>query len=203
MKWKYVTYFTVAFLIIALACEKEDERIDDFLVEFATVVKPADKITFQLDNNKILIPKELKDYSGKDGQRVFLNYTPLLGDTIKVNNVSDIFTGTAQESNAVNSLIKDPVKIQSVWVGGNYLNLILEIEYYDKAHIIGLFRDTQSTGIDLHFAHSRDGDPPGYAKKLYASFSLAAIKSANGSPTPFRININTYSGVRVFELEVK
>ena len=203
MKWKYVAYFTVAFLIIALACEKEDERIDDFLVEFATVVKPADKITFQLDNNKILIPKELKDYSGKDGQRVFLNYTPLLGDTIKVNNVSDIFTGTVQESNAVNSLIKDPVKIQSVWVGGNYLNLILEIEYYDKTHVIGLFRDTQSPDIDLHFAHSRDGDPPGYAKKLYASFSLSAIKSANGSPTPFRFHINTRSGERVFELEVK
>lgn len=202
MKWRYIAYLSVVFLI-AFACEKDDERIDDFLVEFATVVKPAERITFQLDNNKTLIPKELKDYSGKDGQRVVLNYTPLRGDTVKVNSVSDIFTGTVQESNAVNTLIKDPVKIQSVWVGGNYLNLILEIEYFEKTHVIGLFRNTQSPSVDLHFAHSKDGDPPGYSKKLYASFSLSAIKSADGSPTPFRFHINTSGGERVFELEVK
>ena len=202
MKWKYFAYLTVFFLIV-LACEKEDKRVDNFLVEFATVVKPADKITFQLDNNKILIPKELKDYSGNNGQRVILNYTPLHGDTVKVNNVSDIFTGTVQESNAVADLVKDPVKIQSIWVGGNYLNMILEIEYYDKTHTIGLFRDTQSPTINLYFAHTKNDDPPGYVKKLSASFSLSSIKSVDGSPTPFRININTYSGVRVFELEVK
>lgn len=202
MKWKYIAYLTAVFLI-TLACEKEPERIDDFLVEFATVVKPAEQITFQLDNQKILVPKELKDYSGKNGQRVILNYTPLRGDTIKVNDVSDIFTGTVQESNAVADLIKDPVKIQSIWVGGNYLNLILEIEYYDKTHTIGLFRDTQSSTIDLYLAHSKNNDPPGYSKKLYASFSLSAIKFTNGSPTPFRFHINTHSGERVFEMEVK
>lgn len=202
MKWKYISCLMVVFLI-AFACEKNEKRIDDFFVEFATVIKPAEQITFQLDNNKILIPKKLKDYSGKNGQRVVLNYAPLRGDTIKVNSVSDIFTGTVQESNAVDTLIKEPVKIQSVWVGGNYLNLILEIEYYNKTHVIGLFRDTQSSIINLHLTHSKDGDPPGYAKKLYASFSLSAIKSANVSPTPFRLHINTHSGVRVFELLVK
>ncbi|MDO5522833.1 MAG: NigD-like C-terminal domain-containing protein [Bacteroidia bacterium] len=202
MNWKYIAYLTVFFLI-AIACEKEPERFDDFLVELATVVKPGEQISFQLDNNKTLIPRELKNYSGKDGQRVALNYTPLRGDTIKVNNVSDIFTGTVQESNAVDSLIKNPVKIQSVWVSGNYLNLILEIEYYEKAHTIGLFRDTQSSSLNLHLAYSRNDDPPGYAKKLYTSFLLSALKSANGSPTPFRLHINTYAGERIFELEVK
>lgn len=201
MKWKSVAYITVIFFLV-FACGKEPDRIDDFLVEFATVVKPAEKITFQLDNNKYLIPKELKDYSGKDGQRVILNYTPLRGDTVKVNSVSDIFTGTVQESNDVASLIKDPVKIQSIWVGGNYLNLIIEIEYHDKTHVSGLFRDTQSSFIDLHFSHSRDGDKPGYSKKLYASFLLSSIKTSD-SPTPFRFHINTHNGVRMFEMEVK
>ncbi|NLU28421.1 MAG: hypothetical protein GXX03_01010 [Bacteroidales bacterium] len=201
MKRNYVVYLTVFFLL-ASACEKEPERIDNFFVEFATVVKPVERITFQLDNFKTLIPIELKDYSGKNGQRVILNYTPLRGDTVKINSVNDIFTGVVQESNAVTNLIKDPVKVQSVWVDGNYLNLILEIEYFDKTHVIGLFRDTQSSTIDLHFSHSKENDPPGYTQKLYASFSLSAIKSSNGSPTTFRFHIQTHTGVRVFELEV-
>ena len=56
MKWKYISCLMVVFLI-AFACEKNEKRIDDFFVEFATVIKPAEQITFQLDNNKILIPK--------------------------------------------------------------------------------------------------------------------------------------------------
>ncbi len=202
MKWDYVACLTVIFLV-ASACGKEPERIDNFFVEFATVVKPADRITFQRDNFKTLIPVELKDYSGKNGQRVILNYTPLRGDTVKINSVTDIFTGAIQESDAVADLIKDPVKIQSVWVGGNYLNLILEIEHFDKTHVIGLFRDTQSSAIDLHFSHSKENDPPGYTQKFYASFLLSAIKSPNASPTPFRFHIRTHTGVRVFELEVE
>lgn len=203
MKRKFIAYLSVVFFL-AGSCGKENDRIDDFWVELATVMRPAEQITFQLDNYKTLVPEELKDYSGKDGQRVVLNYTPLRGDTVKINSVNDIFTGTVQESNTViDHLIKDPVKIQSVWVGGNYLNLILEIEYFDKIHVIGLFRDIQSSAIDLHFSHSRNNDPPGYAKKLYASFSLSAIKSSDASPTPFRLHINTHNGERVFELEVK
>lgn len=201
MRWRFIAYLMVVFLI-AFACEKDDERIDNFIVEFATVVRPAERITFQLDNFKTLIPIEIKDYSGKHGQRVILNYTPLRGDTVKINSVNDIFTGGVQESNAVTNLIKDPVKVQSVWVGGNYLNLILEIEYFDKTHVIGLFRDTQSSSIDLHFSHSKENDPPGYTEKFYASFSLSGIKSPNGSPTPFRLHINTHTGIRIFELEV-
>ena len=202
MKSKNIWCF-IGLLLLVTACEKEPSRTDNFRIEFATVLKPAEKTTFQLDNHKILIPKELKDYSGKDGQRVVVNYTPWRGDTVKVNNVSDIFTGSIKTSDAPDKLTKDPLKIQSVWVGANYLNLILEIEYYNKSHTIGLFRDTNASGIELHLSHSKNNDPPGYAQKLYASFSLAAIQSANGSPTPFRLFINTPSGTRVFELEVK
>lgn len=202
MKGKYVTYLTVLFLL-AFACEKAPQRIDDFLIEFATVIKPSGQTTFQLDNNKTLIPKELKSYSGKDGQRVILNFSPWRGDTVKINSVSDIFTGTVQQSDIPANLIQDPVKIQSIWVGGNYLNMILEIEYYEKNHIIALFHDTKSPDINLYFSHFKDGDPPGYAKKLYASFSLSAIKSVNDNPTPFHLHINTYAGMRVWEMEMK
>ena len=71
---KRYLFFLLSIIILSFAgCEKATERIDNFLVEFATVLKPAEQISFQLDNNKTLIPTELKSYSGKDGQRVFLN----------------------------------------------------------------------------------------------------------------------------------
>jgi hypothetical protein len=202
MRRRIIAYLTVILLIFG-ACEKDDERIDNFLVEFATVIQTADRLTFQLDNFKTLVPIDPRGYSGKDGQRVILNYSPLRGDTIQINSVNDIFTGIIRESDDLSTLIKDPVKIQSVWVGGNHLNMILEIEYFEKRHVVGLFRDTRSKDIDLHFSHSREGDPPGYTEKFYASFPLANIKSSDGSPTPFRLHIHTHSGGRIFEMEVR
>ena len=131
MRRRIIAYLTVILLIFG-ACEKDDERIDNFLVEFATVIQTADRLTFQLENFKTLVPIYPRGYSGKDGQRVILNYSPLRGDTIQINSVNDIFTGIIRESDDLSTLIKDPVKIQSVWVGGNHLNMILEIEYFEK-----------------------------------------------------------------------
>lgn len=187
------------------SCEKAPERLDNFLVHFATVIKQNETIHFQLDNNKTLIPKELKDYTANEGQRVVLNYIPLNGDTVKIRNVSNIFTGTIDEKGYPEHYHKDPVKIQSVWVAGNYLNMILEVEYHSKAHLIGLFRDMASSTTDLYFSHSVHEDPPGYPKKLYASFSLQALKPSitNTSPTPFRLFIETHQGLREFAFELK
>lgn len=178
--------------------------MDDYLVEFATVVKENSKYRFRLDNGRLLIPEEVKDYSGEEGQRVILNYVPLGGDAIKINFVSNIFTGSIQAEGFPQNYSDDPVKIQSVWVGGDWLNLILEIEYLNVPHKVALFRDHSSSSADLYFSHSSENDPPGYPRMMYASFLLSDLREQVGSPpVPFRFFINTYTGIRIFELELK
>lgn len=200
----FITALIIVFLL-AVGCEKEDERIDNFLVDFATVLHSQQIVFFQLDNQRILIPKELKNYSGNNGQRVILNYTPLRGDTIKVNDVANIFTGAIQLPGFFQQPSKDPVKIQSVWVGGDYLNMIFETEYHSEQHLIGLFiMDPSSTPKELYFSHSRNNDPPGYPQTFYASFLISSLRPAGSSdPVSFRLFVNTYTRMREFDLELK
>ena len=198
MKLKICTYLS-AILLLAIACEKEPERMQDIFLEFATVVNTSSRTVFKLDNNRLLVPNDNKDYRVEEGKRVIINYTPLQDDVVIVNQVSSIFTGEIKESKDVETVEKDPVKIQSIWVAGGYLNMILEIEYYEKAHKIDLLRNSGESASDLYFAHSRNGDPPGYAKKLYASFSLAALKSAGNPVDKFKLHIRTLDGERVLE----
>lgn len=200
----FITALIIVFLL-AVGCEKEDERIDNFLVDFATVLHSQQIVFFQLDNQRILIPKELKNYSGSNGQRVILNYTPLRGDTIKVNDVANIFTGAIQLPGFFQQPSKDPVKIQSVWVGGDYLNMIFETEYHSEQHLIGLFiMDPSSTPKELYFSHSRNNDPPGYPQTFYASFLISSLRPAGSSdPVSFRLFVNTYTRMREFDLELK
>ena len=204
MKRKLFIATLIIGFFLAVGCEKEDERIDNFLVDFATVFVSNRRIFFQLDNQRILIPKGL-NYSGESGQRVILNYTPLRGDTVKVNDVANIFTGAIQLPDFFQQPSKDPVKIQSVWVGGDYLNMIFETEYHSVQHLIGLFiMDPSSTPKELYFSHSRNNDPPGYPQTFYASFSIKGLRYPGSSdPVPFRLFINTYAGMREIDLTLE
>lgn len=196
----------LAFLLVLLlsSCEKDPGRMDDYLVEFATVVKENSNYRFRLDNGRLLIPDEVKNYSGEEGQRVILNYIPLEGDAIRINFVSNIFTGTIQSDGFPQNYSDDPVKIQSAWVGGDYLNLVMEIEFLNVPHSVALLRDRSSTSVDLYFSHSSNDDPPGSPKMMYASFLLSDLREqTSASPVPFRLFINTFTGIRIFELELK
>lgn len=198
----YTTILLASLLLSLSACKKDSERIEDYFVEFATVVKENSNYRFRLDNGRLLIPQDVKSYSGQEGQRVILNYIPLEGDAIRINFISNIFTGTIQPDGFPEKYSDDPVKIQSVWVGGEYLNLIFETEYHSIQHSIALLRDTSSESIDLYLSHSRENDPAGYPKIMYSSFRLSDLRrQADNSPTPFRLFINTYTGIRVFELD--
>ena len=199
---KQLLFFSLLIipLLLLQACQKKEERLDDYWINFATVLKSNSEIRFQLDNKKILIPKELKDYKGNNDQRVIINYSLLRGDTIKVNGVSDIFTGDINLTNYTPDYKSDPVNVQSVWVGGNYLNMIIEIDYFDTPHSIDLLKSPSTTN-ELYFSHSKNNDPPGYPVLMYVSFSLRKLRNQNSNtPIPFTVYINTYEGLRTFHL---
>ncbi|MDD3074918.1 MAG: NigD-like C-terminal domain-containing protein [Proteiniphilum sp.] len=190
-------HWLIRILVVLLltSCEAEPERLDDYFLEFATVKWDGGECLFRLDNGRLLIPQST-DYTGKEGQRVVLSYTPLQGDTVKINRVSEIFTAPLLTEGFPNKLAKEPVKIQSIWVGGDYLNMIIETEYHSKPHKVALFQDTTSSTIDLHFSHSRESDPPGYPQVMYCSFLLESLRTKNEDFIPFRLFIHTYDGLR-------
>lgn len=203
MRREIIVLWLFFLFLLVTGCEKETNRMDDYLVDFATVLKEGASYRFRLDNNRIVIPKMLDDYKGNVGQRVILNYSPLKGDTIHVRGITNIFTDVIQTDGFPEQYTGDPVKIQSIWVGGDYLNMVLEIEYHSVPHKVSLLRDHASDSVDLWFSHSRNNDPRGYPQKMYASFSLQHLRSADSSSTiPFRLFIHTYSGMREFHLEL-
>ena len=185
-------------------CSEEPERLDDYLVDFATRIATDEGCRYRLDNSRLLIPRKGDGCSGNDRQRVILNYSFLNGDTIRVNAVNDIFTDGIRTDGFPEQYATDPVIIQSIWTGGGYLNMIIETEYHSRPHKVALFRDINSETVDLWFSHSREGDPPGYRKKMYASFSLDALSEKDDpQPIAFRLFIHTDSGVRTFHFTLQ
>lgn len=196
---KLPLHWIVFLLLSVVGCEEKPQRLDDYFVDFATVKKSGNGYLFQLDNQRLLIPRET-DYTGQEGQRVVLNYVPLKGDTVKIHAVRNILTGVIQSEGFPGKLVKDPVKIQSIWVGGDYLNMIIETEYHSTPHQVALLRNGSSPSIDLYFSHSRGDDPPGYPQIMYASFLMSSLRIEKPSPVSFRLFIHTYDGLREIPL---
>lgn len=189
-------------LMLLIGCNKETIRLDDYFINIATIKKVGEQYRFELDNGHLLIPIKT-EYNGKEGQRVILNYVPLNGDTIKINQIKDIFTDNVHKENSLSELIKDPIKIQSVWVGGDYLNLIIETYFLSKPHKVALIQDITSPTINLYFSHSKEDDPHGYPQTMYMSFLITSIRDEGQSLTPFTLFIETYEGQREIPLVLK
>lgn len=189
-----VPFFFVLCCMIQ-SCEKEPPRLGNYRVEFATAIVENRQTRFQLDNRKILLPSDRKNFGIKNNQRILLNYTALQNNTIIVNRVNPVFT------DAIRLLSPEiwhrvPVKIQSIWVGGDYLNMILEVEYHSKPHKFGVFSH-ETNKRTLYFSHDSNGDLPGYPKMMYLSFLLKNIDVPDSSSSvPFSLSIETYSGLR-------
>ncbi|MDR1517535.1 MAG: NigD-like protein [Dysgonamonadaceae bacterium] len=196
----------VLVLFAISACDKDQvSRIDDYFEEFATVMNDGLTVKFKLDNQRTLIPSVPGAFSDKkDTQRVALNYTPLNGDTVKVNAAPNVFTDSLRTDKFPAEYHTDPVKIQSVWVGGNYLNAIVEVEYHDAAHTAALFLPNPAEPGKLYFSYSRNGDAAGYPRTAYLSFSLDGLRDkVVALPFNFVVYINTHEGMRNVELRLK
>lgn len=195
----------VALLLFTLiGCDKELERIDNYLVDFATVLKEGSNFIFQLDDGTLLTPHGSLNLNADTGDRVILNWVPSDDNIVKINRATSIFTGRIQNEGYPSQHINYPIKIQSVWVSGIYLNMIFEIEYHSKPHSIAILRDMESQTVDLYFAHTTNSDPKGYTQTMYASFLLSSLLDKNTTAeTPFNLYINTNSGIRSYHFTLK
>lgn len=194
----FIIFFTT--ILLTLSCSKDEVRLDDYMVKFASVVNIDSSISIKLDNDILLKPTNEANLTNlKDGDRIIINYTLLDENKIKVNGFRKILLGNILHTETIDKIQTDPIKIISIWRSGTYLNMSIEVNYHSQSHKVGLFEDVNnSTSIDdkiLYFSYSRENDPQGAPTLSYLSFDIKELEKKS-----FSIIINTYEGVRKIEL---
>ena len=176
-------------------CEDKpvDYGLDKYYVEIVTALSSKD---FLLDNGKkIVATSEEKTKGFVAGDRVLMNYT-LLSDSNTEDNFSVRINGSAKiplgkltlsSDSAIYASVKEPVLLESAWLGSCYLNLKFYLNFKSIPHSIGLLTDStlvKSDTIRMFFYHNTNNDPPGYLSNAYISFNL---KDILGEPENKRI----------------
>ena len=96
---------------------------------------------------------------------------------------------------------RDPVNVLSIWMGIDYLNLMLEIKSQNKSHAFHFIEDEIITDIEtgtrtvrLSLYHDDGGDVQAYTKRAYASVPLRQYAEDGINKITVYFSINTYSG---------
>ena len=194
--------FSIVFAGMFFSCEDKtvDYGWDTYYVEFVTAQNENE---FLSDAGKWIVAtpgENKKTYTF--GDRVLLNYTLLSssasGDdyTVRINGSTKIPLGklTLSNDSAIHSVAKEPILLESVWLGSHYLNMQFYLNYKSVTHKIGLMADStrmENDTLRMYFIHDTNNDPPGYPSHAYLSFDLKEVLGAPGKSRPITVQINT------------
>jgi len=192
--------FVILWIAIFLGgCEDNsyDYGLDRYYVEIVTAIEEN---TFLLDNGETLYG--VTGLKIKKDERILLHYTLLdektdgYDHTVRINGIGPVINGplytTSEEE--IQYLVREPIRLQSIWLGSHFLNMQFYINYHSKPHSVAFFVDRVAVNDDLveiHFQHDSHEDPTGFPSHLYASFDLKEVFGEPQQNKQIRIFVNT------------
>lgn len=206
------------------SCADDDGySLDEYWVSMATINKTGNNTyDFTLDSGeKLWVTAPAGLDLNLANERAIINYT-ILSDAqngydhyVKLNGLSEVLTKdiiyiASDDTIKQDSIGHSPVKIYSVWRGGDYLNISFGFNAGGvETHMINLVSAESDLSKDedivkLEFRHNQKSDPEYYPAKSYVSFSLAPYKTAGGDEVTIELTWKDLSGeTKTYNIEYK
>lgn len=198
----------LAVLFLTTACEEEDYYYPSVKLEFVTVEAGADGQMLRLIPDKGEALDVLEDLTHSTitpntCKRVLSNYEVVSPDEAtalaKIYSLQAVTVCEPKKENDPafqDGLKTDPVEVTSIWVGGEYLNMILTIKVKGGAqHKLGMVEERIDEGgadkvITLSLFHQANGDEGYYHRRAFVSVPLTQYGSAK--PIRIKFKYHTY-----------
>lgn len=107
-----------------------------------------------------------------------------------------------------NGVKRDPADVSSIWMGLNYLNMILDIKAQNGKHTFRFVEEqvttNESTGhrtVHLSLYHDDGGDVQAFSRRAYVSIPLRHYAEVGINKITVHFSLQTYSGEKTYEFE--
>lgn len=204
---KFLTYiFLTVFLLSNEGCQEDDYVYPDVLTEF-TEVQTNDEgvltylLTDQGDKYQILEREGLDGLTPDSIYRTLCVYqiTDVEKETVQLYSAQKVLSMLPKPASAFSDGIRtDPLDIQSIWLSGKYLNMVLLPMAKDKSHIFhfeenSLTQDNEGrTQLELTLYHDQNGDYEAFTRKTYLSIPLWGYGNKLDTGDRIVLHIQTY-----------
>ncbi len=98
-------------------------------------------------------------------------------------------------------MVHDPASIQSIWMGRDYLNMILQVKAQNKKHTfrfieesVTIDEETNELNLLIGLYHNNNEDLEAYTQRAYASVPLKQYAEKGYSKINIRFTLNTNEG---------
>lgn len=204
---KFLIYiFLTVFLLSNEGCQEDDYVYPDVLTEF-TEVQTNDKgvltylLTDQGDKYQILEREGLDGLTPDSIYRTLCIYqiTDVEKETVQLYSAQKVLSMLPKPASAFSDGIRtDPLDIQSIWLSGKYLNMVLLPMAKDKSHIFhfvenSLTQDNEGRAqLELTLYHDQNGDYEAFTRKTYLSIPLWGYGNKLDTGDRIVLHIQTY-----------
>lgn len=204
---KFLIYiFLTVFLLSNEGCQEDDYVYPDVLTEF-TEVQTNDEgvltylLTDQGDKYQILEREGLDGLTPDSIYRTLCVYqiTDVEKETVQLYSAQKVLSMLPKPASAFSDGIRtDPLDIQSIWLSGKYLNMVLLPMAKDKSHIFhfvenSLTQDNEGRAqLELTLYHDQNGDYEAFTRKTYLSIPLWGYGNKLDTGDRIVLHIQTY-----------
>lgn len=204
---KFLTYiFLTVFLLSNEGCQEDDYVYPDVLTEF-TEVQTNDEgvltylLTDQGDKYQILEREGLDGLTPDSIYRTLCVYqiTDVEKETVQLYSAQKVLSMLPKPASAFSDGIRtDPLDIQSIWLSGKYLNMVLLPMAKDKSHIFhfvenSLTQDNEGRAqLELTLYHDQNSDYEAFTRKTYLSIPLWGYGNKLDTGDRIVLHIQTY-----------
>lgn len=206
--WVGCLLWTMCLLLVA--CGEDDYHYPSVKLEFLTAYSGADGtlervVTDGGEEYAVLVDDSHLHTRPDTLVRIISNYEGVYGEGgegVHLYAVSAAIAPIPLPADRFPDGVKaDPVDVLSVWMGRNYLNLMLTVKAQHGKHKfhyvedwVEVDTDARRSSVELTLYHDDGGDTQAYSQRAYCSIPLLQYTGEGIDTVDVSLHVHTYSG---------
>ena len=192
-------------LLLMAACGDDDYYYPSVKMEFVTIEAGDDgRIRTLIPDKGDILPVS-QDLTGSTispntSRRVMSNYETM-EEGAKIYSLQSLLTPTPKPKDDPafkDKEGKDPVEVVSIWLGRDYLNMVLNLKVSTgKGHTFGIIEDKSeletTRSVDMLLYHDADSDEEYYNRRAYISVPLKKYAESENHADGIKIKYRYYT----------
>lgn len=174
--------FLLAGILFLSGCGKDEYVYPPALTEILSVSTDGiGAVDCLLTDKGVSYPVENRNsYSGLVSDTVYRMLAVYDVNTVNLSaHVYSLRQVVAPEplTNWQGEIKQDPVEVQSIWLSGDYLNMVLLVKAQNKKHVFHFIEIKDSPVLNLKLYHDKGNDEEAYTQRAYLSVPLRKYKT--------------------------
>ena len=177
--WTFAMLLISSIWLLSACDQSNDTWTDAYQMEFVDILTdsrglPAYAVTDQGDT--LRIQNQFEKAAKADTVFRYVAVIVRQGDACRISSASKAFSPQPHKKNK--DFATDPVHLQSIWRGSNYINGIIQMPGKELVHTMGFIDEgitTNAQGIrilHLRLLHDNEGDVAAFSRTAYISCPL-------------------------------